>query len=61
MSIPGGTRYKRPKGDMPQAWVAKSVSWYISEPLMQNLIYEWVDTSQFSQIWAKIGSNLRKF
>ena len=28
---------------------------------MQNLVYEWVDFSQFSQIWAKIGSNLRKF
>ena len=27
----------------------------------QNLVYEWVDFSQFSQIWAKIGSNLRKF
>ena len=28
---------------------------------MQNLVYEWVDFSKFSQIWAKIGSNLRKF
>ena len=28
---------------------------------MQNLIYEWVDFSKYSQIWAKIGSNLRKF
>ena len=28
---------------------------------MQNLVYEWVDISKFGQIWAKIGSNLRKF
>ena len=28
---------------------------------MQNLVYEWVDFSKFSQIWAKICSNLRKF
>ena len=28
---------------------------------MQNLVYEWVDFSKFGQIWAKIGSNLRKF
>ena len=28
---------------------------------MQNLVYEWVVFSKFAQIWAKIGSNLRKF
>ena len=28
---------------------------------MQNLVYEWVDFSKVLQIWAKIGSNLRKF
>ena len=28
---------------------------------MQNLIYEWVNFSRFSQIWAKIGSNIGKF
>ena len=28
---------------------------------MQKLVYEWVDFSEFSQIWAKIGLNLRKF
>ena len=28
---------------------------------MQNLVYEWVDFSKFGQIWAKIGSKLRKF
>ena len=28
---------------------------------MQNLVYEWVDFSKFGQIWAKIGSNLRKY
>ena len=28
---------------------------------MQNLVYEWVDFSQFPQIRAKIGSNLIKF
>ena len=28
---------------------------------MQNLVYEWVHFSKFGQIWAKIGSNLRKF
>ena len=27
---------------------------------MQNLVYEWVDFSKVPQIWAKIGSNLRK-
>ena len=27
----------------------------------KNLVYEWVDFSKFAQIWAKIGSNLRKF
>ena len=27
----------------------------------QNLVYEWVDFSKFSQIWARIASNLRKF
>ena len=25
------------------------------------MVYEWVDFSKFSQIWAKIGSNLRNF
>ena len=28
---------------------------------MQNLVYEWVEFSKSGQIWAKIGSNLRKF
>ena len=28
---------------------------------MQNLVYEWVDFSKVPQIWAKIGTNLRKF
>ena len=28
---------------------------------MQNLVYEWVEFSKAPQIWAKIGSNLRKF
>ena len=28
---------------------------------MQNLLYEWVDFSKVPKIWAKIGSNLRKF
>ena len=28
---------------------------------MQNLLYEGVDVSKFSQTWAKIGSNLSKF
>ena len=27
----------------------------------QNLVYKWVDFSKFFQIWAKMGSNLRKF
>ena len=27
----------------------------------KNLVYEWVDFSKVPQIWAKIGSNLRKF
>ena len=48
---------------MPLTWVAKSASWYMNDPLykMQNLVYVWVDFSKFGQIWAKIGSNLRKF
>ena len=28
---------------------------------MQNLVYKWVNLKNFSLIWAKIGSNLRKF
>ena len=28
---------------------------------MQDLVYEWVDFSKFSQIWVKISSNIRKF
>ena len=28
---------------------------------MQNFVYEWVDFSIFSEAWAKIGLNLRKF
>ena len=28
---------------------------------MQNFVYEWVDFSIFSEDWAKIGLNLRKF
>ena len=28
---------------------------------MQNFVYEWVDFSIFSEVWAKIGLNLRKF
>ena len=28
---------------------------------MPNLVYKWVDLSEFSQTWAKIGLNLRKF
>ena len=28
---------------------------------MQNLVYEWIDFSKSGQIWAKNGSNLRKF
>ena len=27
----------------------------------QDYVYEWVEFSKFSQIWARIGSNLRKF
>ena len=28
---------------------------------MQNLVYEWVGFSKFSQSWVKISSNLRKW
>ena len=36
--------------------------WKTPGKKLQNLIYEWtVDFSKFSQIWAKIDSNLRKF
>ena len=57
----GGTQYKRPYRDVPPTWVAKSASWYMGAPCkMQNLVSEWVHFSKFPQIWAKIGSNLRK-
>ena len=29
----GGTQYKRPYGDVPPTWVAKSASWYMNDPL----------------------------
>ena len=29
----GGTQYKRPYGDVPQTWVAKSASWYMNDLL----------------------------
>ena len=39
-----------------------SSSWYINDPKsMQNFVYEWVDFSIFSEVWAKLGLNLRKF
>ena len=40
---------------VPQTW-AYQCSLYINAST-----YEWVDFSKFSQIWAKITSNLRKF
>ena len=55
----GVTRYKRPYGDVPPTWVAKSVSWYMNECkiwYINGLIF-----SKFSPILAKIGSNVRKF
>ena len=57
----GRTQYKRSYGDVPQTWVAKSASWYIVPYFIQNLTFEFVDFQKFSQIWAKNGSNLRKF
>ena len=50
--------------DMPPTWVAPpgTVYQYSNDPLsMQNFVYEWVDFSIFSEVWAKIGLNLRKF
>ena len=65
---PGGgggycTQYKRPYEDMPPTWVAPpGIYQYINDPIsMQNFVYEWVDFSIFSEVWAKIGLNLRKF
>ena len=35
---------------------------FVNKLITYNIdIYEWVDFSKFSQIWAKTGSSLRKF
>ena len=58
VGILGGTLYKRPYGDVPPTWVAKSASWYISDPLQNAKFGIWmINFSKFSQIWA----NLKKF
>ena len=31
-----GTQYKRPYGDVPPTWVAKSASWYMNDPLFNT-------------------------
>ena len=54
-----GTRYKRPYGDGPPKWVAKSGSWYMYDPLlkMQDLVYEWVDF-YLRKFWKNHAQNL---
>ena len=55
------TQYKRPVNVLPTL-VAKSTSWYMKDPLWNAKFGVWMDReSKFSQFWAKIGSNLRKF
>ena len=59
----GCTQYKKSSRDVPPTWVAKSASWNINDPLVQNFV-QYMNGSIFQrnfQIWAKIGSNLRKF
>ena len=61
----GGTQYKRPYGDVPPTWVAKSASWYINDPLldsyfMQNLVYEWDFFFKFEPNWFKFKEILEK-
>ena len=49
----GGTQYKSQYWDvlMPQAWVAKSASWYINDPnTIKKILYDWVDFSRFEPI-----------
>ena len=63
----GDTQYKRPYGDVPPTWVAKSASWYMNDPhKVQNVVYEWGNFSifflnlnknwlKFKKIWEKSG------
>ena len=48
----GGSQYKRPYGDVPPTWVAKSASWYMNDPFIKCKIW-YVNGSvfkNFSQI-----------
>ena len=48
---PRGTQCKRHYRDVLPTWVAKLASWFMNDPYKtQNLVYEWVDFSKFSQI-----------
>ena len=47
--------------DVPPTVVAnKPLGMWMTPYKMQNLVYEWLNFSKFSQIWAKIGSNSKK-
>ena len=52
--VDGGTQYKRPYGDVPPTWVAKSASWYINDPLWNaKLVYEWVIFLKLKKIFGR--------
>ena len=50
---------KRPYGDVPPTWVAKSASWYINDPLCRNW-YMNGSIFQFFQKFEPNWFNLRK-
>ena len=66
----GGTQYKRPYGDVPPTWVAKSTSWYMNDSILNEnfgICMDWFfnifpkfknileKSGDFAQIWLKIG------
>ena len=55
----GGTQYKRPYGDMPPTWVAKSASWYLNDPLKSAKFGIWM--SRFFKIFPNLSQNWLKF
>ena len=58
----GDTPYKfRPYCNVLQTWVAKSASWYITDPYkMQNMVYEWDNFHNSPKFVPKLIQILRK-
>ena len=64
----GGTQYRRPYGDVPQTWVAKSAFWYMNDPLFDAKFDIWMgyfvkifpnfsqNWLKFKKIWKKLGN-----